>query len=111
LTIADSAGERFDVSTDRYFAHGELGQRLAFRRDELLFAISDPNAERRSADVTELQAVEAALARLRDGTFGRCVDCGSSIGDLRLRAHPTSLRCLECQVERESAASVTMARR
>lgn len=44
----------------------------------------------------ELADVDAALARLDDGTYGRCVDCGRSIPVARLRARPTAVRCVAC---------------
>lgn len=48
-------------------------------------------------DVSELRAVEAARARLRDGSYGTCVECGGEIGFERLCATPTAVRCVECQ--------------
>ena len=45
----------------------------------------------------ELAAIEAALSRLADGTYGLCQDCGESISRERLNAAPDSLRCLGCQ--------------
>ncbi len=48
-------------------------------------------------DVSELRALEAARARMRDGSYGTCVECGGEIGFERLRATPTAVRCVECQ--------------
>ncbi len=48
-------------------------------------------------DADELQRIDAALQRLGDGSYGTCADCGESIGDARLRAEPTALRCAACQ--------------
>jgi DnaK suppressor protein len=53
----------------------------------------------------ELNAVEAALERLTDGTFGFCVDCGGDISRERLNAAPHSLRCLACQATAEKKMS------
>lgn len=47
--------------------------------------------------VKELREVEDALARIRDGEYGTCVECGGPIGEERLRAYPTALRCIRCQ--------------
>lgn len=47
--------------------------------------------------VRELREVEDALARIRDGDYGRCIDCGAPIGAARLKAYPTALRCIQCQ--------------
>lgn len=40
-----------------------------------------------------MDAVEAALARLDDGSFDRCDQCGGSIGTERLVADPLLTRC------------------
>ena len=45
----------------------------------------------------ELQEIEAALARIRDGSYGICIDCGGEIGRARLKADPKAKRCLACQ--------------
>ena len=42
-------------------------------------------------------AVLAALARIDDGSYGRCVDCGSEIPEPRLEARPATARCVPCQ--------------
>lgn len=49
----------------------------------------------------ELNAVEAALERIADGTYGICPDCGSDISRERLNAAPHSMRCLACQTAAE----------
>jgi DnaK suppressor protein len=45
----------------------------------------------------ELQEIEAALARIRDGSYGICIDCGGEVGRARLKADPRAKRCLACQ--------------
>jgi DnaK suppressor protein len=52
-------------------------------------------------DVNELRAVDAALARFEDGTYGMCSRCGGEIGDARLRANPAAERCIACQTAYE----------
>lgn len=47
--------------------------------------------------------VEAALARLDDGTYGTCVDCGKQIPDARLEVRPEAARCVEDQQKHEAA--------
>ena len=44
----------------------------------------------------ELDAVQASLARVQDGTYGRCTSCGKSIGAQRLEAMPEALLCIAC---------------
>ena len=47
----------------------------------------------------ELRDIEFALARIRDGSYGICVDCGGEISRARLKVDPTAKRCLSCQAE------------
>ena len=58
-------------------------------------------AEARHA-LNELAAVEAALQRLRDGSYGICSDCGESIARARLLAYPSATRCIDCQERHET---------
>jgi len=44
-----------------------------------------------------LRQVKAALARIRDGSFGICADCDSAINPKRLAAVPWASRCIRCQ--------------
>jgi RNA polymerase-binding transcription factor len=41
--------------------------------------------------------VLAALTRIEDSTYGRCVDCGGDIPEGRLDARPDAARCVGCQ--------------
>lgn len=43
-----------------------------------------------------LADIEAARARLADGTFGRCVDCGTQVAIERLEVLPCVARCTAC---------------
>ena len=43
--------------------------------------------------------VLAALARINDNTYGRCVDCGNEIPEGRLEARPDAARCVNCQAK------------
>lgn len=60
-------------------------------------------------DVAELRAIDAALARLEDGTYGTCTRCGGDVGTARLRANPAAERCIACQTafEKQFAGSGT----
>ena len=52
-------------------------------------------------DVGELRQVDTALARIQEGTYGFCVDCGQEIPRARLQANPSAERCILCQSARE----------
>ena len=45
--------------------------------------------------------IEAARARMADGSYGVCMQCGGDIPFERLQAQPTALRCIACQSEYE----------
>ena len=49
----------------------------------------------------ELAAIDAALARIETGDYGRCEDCGDLIPLERLRALPTTSTCVLCSEARE----------
>lgn len=50
-----------------------------------------------SRDIFEMRAIEAALARMDDGSYGECLDCGTDIPYERLEVQPTAERCTPCQ--------------
>ena len=43
-----------------------------------------------------LSAVEAAIVRVEDGTYGRCERCGRPIAPERLEARPDVATCVAC---------------
>ena len=44
---------------------------------------------------TQLNDVNAALKRIEDGSYGRCVVCGQPIPEKRLEAIPWAARCVK----------------
>jgi RNA polymerase-binding transcription factor len=50
-----------------------------------------------SRDLAELANVEQGLARLAEGSYGECPDCGNAIPYARLVAYPAARRCVACQ--------------
>lgn len=63
------------------------------------------NAERMNAITRNSQVllhqVNAALARIAEGTYGTCVYCGKEIAPRRLEALPYATLCIECQAKAE----------
>lgn len=47
-------------------------------------------------DLQELRDIDEALARMKEGEFGRCSRCGGAIGRHRMRAIPETRYCLTC---------------
>ena len=67
---------------------GDSGdQSVASMEADLNLRMTDRHAE-------ELQAIARARERMRDGSYGYCIDCGGEIGFERLRAYPTAERCI-----------------
>lgn len=50
-----------------------------------------------------LNRITDALARLDQGDYGNCFDCGEEIAEKRLRALPFAVRCKDCEEAREVA--------
>jgi RNA polymerase-binding protein DksA len=114
----------------------ELRQRLEDRREELIrrrdenredqihFAETDDDVRDSGDDAVrdqilsnlqaatdsehrELRGIDAALARIEDGSYGVCVSCGEEIDEARLMALPHAIECAGCASarahEREAA--------
>ncbi|HEU4853206.1 MAG TPA: TraR/DksA family transcriptional regulator [Telluria sp.] len=59
-----------------------------------------------SLELRELRAVEAALERIAQGSYGICANCSSPIGVERMRAQPAAALCIACQTESERHPSL-----
>lgn len=55
----------------------------------------EENAER------VLGAIDGALQRIEDGTYGTCQSCGNPIGAERLDAVPYTTQCIDCKRKEE----------
>ena len=44
-----------------------------------------------------LHAIDEALKRIADGSFGTCARCGRPIAEERLEAMPYATKCIECK--------------
>ena len=50
----------------------------------------------------ELELIQAALERVRDGSYGSCEACEKDIPSARLEALPCANLCIDCQRAHES---------
>jgi RNA polymerase-binding protein DksA len=48
-----------------------------------------------------LAAIDEALARIDEGTFGLCRTCGQAISEERLEAIPYATQCIDCKRREE----------
>ena len=70
---------------------GDIGEQGEERiRDAVRYA-------EKERDIQELRQIADARDRLRDGSYGLCIDCGTAIPFARLEALPFSERCVPCQ--------------
>lgn len=49
-----------------------------------------------------LAAIDAALKRIDDGTYGTCITCGDQIRYERLEASPWAALCIDCKRRAEA---------
>jgi DnaK suppressor protein len=70
--------------------HDESDRAQALSTRELLLTL-------RFRVVSYRREIETALARLADGTYGVCLECGRPIEAKRLRALPWAELCHSCQ--------------
>jgi RNA polymerase-binding transcription factor DksA len=68
--------------------HDPEGATLAFERQHVA-ALADAARE-------GLAEIQAALARLADGSYGTCQACGARISAERLAARPAARTCVGC---------------
>lgn len=55
----------------------------------------------------ELRAIDEALERIGNKTYGTCEECGKKISKTRLTALPYVKNCIECQRQEEGEAEKT----
>ncbi len=70
--------DRANLETDRNFL-----LRIRDRERKLILKIKD------------------ALARIEDGSFGICEECGEEISEERLKARPVTTLCIACKTKAE----------
>ena len=78
-----------EVSVDHMADHGSD----SYEQDQTIGLI-----ERESEAV---RAIDAALKRMDEGSFGLCAECDARIKKPRLKAMPSARLCLDCQIAEE----------
>ncbi len=127
LTAAERAALETKLNARRDELRGEIAAQLKTQDDPRLvglrnrmedtddWAAADAMAAMDIASVSRvlgiLSDVEAALARLKEGTYGECIDCGVDIPYARLSAYPAAVRCVSCQERTEAQLRRTGAAR
>ncbi len=90
--------EDFSVNTDDRF-------------DEIDQASTDIEQSMRmrlcNREVFLVKRIEEALARIDEGTFGDCDECGEGIELRRLEARPIATLCISCKEDQERREGLT----
>ena len=61
----------------------------------------DINLRKLTIHKQTLNKIDEALRKLKEGTYGICEDCGSEIGEERLKIIPFAIYCVDCMEKRE----------
>jgi RNA polymerase-binding transcription factor DksA len=83
-----------------------FGEHAGLDYDQNFADSSQVTAERGEAEALAkslaetLSEVEHALAKIEDGTYGTCENCGQPISPARLEAKPAARHCINCASKR-----------
>jgi DnaK suppressor protein len=89
-SLEDGTGELVSGSADQHMA--DTATETVDR--EIDFTLEE-------TDGRLLAGIDAALARIEDGTYGTCVNCGAQIAPERLEAMPWATLCIDCKRKEE----------
>ena len=90
------------VPADRFrlLLEGQRAEAVQQREEalaECATSVPDPVAQRRAADLKDtIEQIDAALARVDAGSYGRCTGCGAQIPEERLELRPFAGTCVAC---------------
>jgi len=93
LSEAERAVGTMNHATDTTLA--DLTDRASLESDRI-FLLRMRDRERKL-----LGKIGEAFARISDGSYGRCEECGGEIGVERLRARPVTTLCIVCKSAQE----------
>jgi RNA polymerase-binding transcription factor DksA len=100
MSEVTSVGARALLEAEREALQAELAELGGLDYDANFADSSQVTAERGEAERLSnslretLDEVEAALAKLEDGSYGSCEECGDPIAAARLEAMPAARYCI-----------------
>ncbi len=88
----------------------QLHEKRRFRVEQLAALAAEPSWGRhtsvqgslRMAAGAVLREIDAALARMDEGRYGRCVECAQPLPESRLDAFPMASLCLACHYNEQN---------
>jgi DnaK suppressor protein len=87
----ENPGSMSDETEEASFADNHLGDVATITFDREMASTLEENSSH------VLAAIDTALERVEDGSFGTCATCGREIGQERLEALPWVAQCIECK--------------
>ncbi len=94
LRNLEKAKQEEESNRDRQAVGDEVDQAVALEADKLRSALS-------SIEVQRLKAIDDALRRIEEGSYGYCEECGEPIEEGRLIAKPFAVLCVRCKEKKE----------
>lgn len=70
--------------------------------------MSDLNRSLQDSEFQEYNRIVQALEKIKDGSYGICVDCEGLILEKRLKFYPNAERCLSCQEAFEDTSASSL---
>jgi DnaK suppressor protein len=94
--IAEGGGKQIDASIETNTRQGDLADQATGTNEVHI------QLKVKQTDAKILQAIEEALWRMEQGTYGICRDCAEPIAPARLNAIPWTRVCITCKEQQRS---------
>ena len=96
ILAAGGATKPLQASTEMNTRQGDLADQASGNNEVHI------QLKLKQTDAKILQAIEEALRRLDNGTYGVCRDCGEPIAEARLMAIPWTRVCISCKEKQKA---------
>jgi DnaK suppressor protein len=93
--LAEGLGKSLPKDLARPFDIGDEGDRADAERTHAVSILIS------ARDKEKLLAIDEALKKVCEGTYGVCEECGDELGGGRLKAIPLAKSCVTCQSQME----------
>lgn len=93
--LSQRGSEAIDEMTDNREVHADPADRATMETDRATML------RLRDRERKLIPKIQEALARIQNGTYGLCDDCGEDISIERLKARPVTTLCIRCKNQRE----------
>ena len=95
--LVEGGGKQVDASMETNTRQGDLADQATGTNEVHI------QLKVKQTDAKILQAIEEALWRMEQGTYGICRDCGEPISPARLNAIPWTRVCIICKEQQRGS--------